>query len=133
LQVAIQLHLKADAANPAFAGVPENAMSLYQKAVAAAKKGDNKGAAEFYSQAIAAHPNFPIALSELGFLYMKLSQMDKAGETYETLLKIKPDDAAAHLNLGIVSFNKKKFDEAEMHLRKALELKSGGPTGHYYL
>jgi tetratricopeptide (TPR) repeat protein len=32
-----------------------------------------------------------------------------------------------------VQFNKKKFDEAEMHLRKALELKSGGPSGHYYL
>jgi tetratricopeptide (TPR) repeat protein len=65
--------------------------------------------------------------------YMKLNQLDKAGETYEALIKLKPEDPVAHLNLGIVDFNKKKFEEAETHLRKALELKSSGPMGHYYL
>jgi tetratricopeptide (TPR) repeat protein len=133
VQVAIQLHLKVDSSNPAFAGVPQKALSLYQKATAAATKGDNKAAVQFLSDAVAAYPNFTIALSELGFLYMKLNQMDKAGETYEALLKLKPQDASAHLNLGIVFFNKKKFEDAETHLRKALELNSTGPTGHYYL
>jgi tetratricopeptide (TPR) repeat protein len=33
----------------------------------------------------------------------------------------------------MVLFNEKKMDEAESHLRKALELNSSGPTGHYYL
>ncbi|HJT64888.1 MAG TPA: tetratricopeptide repeat protein [Pyrinomonadaceae bacterium] len=132
-QVVVELHFKADASNPAFAGVPQNALNLYQKGTAAAQKGDNKAAAEFFSQAVAAHPAFALALSELAFQYMKLNQMDKAGETYEALLKLKPNDAVAHLNLGIVMFNKKKFEDAEMHLRKALELNSSGPTGHYYL
>jgi tetratricopeptide (TPR) repeat protein len=59
--------------------------------------------------------------------------MDKAEETFEALLKLKPNDAAAHLNLGIVAFNKKKMEDAESHLRKALELKSAGPSAHYYL
>jgi hypothetical protein len=45
VQVAIQLHLKIDASNPAFAGVPQNALNLYDKGTAAAKKGDNKAAA----------------------------------------------------------------------------------------
>ena len=133
VQVAIQLHLKADSSNPAFAGVPQNALNLYQKATAAASKGDTKAAAQFLSDAVTAYPNFTIALSELGLLYMKLGQMDKAGETYEALIKLKPTDALAHLNLGIVLFNKKKFEDAESHLRKALELNSSGPTGHYYL
>jgi tetratricopeptide (TPR) repeat protein len=133
IQVAIQLHLKVDAANPAFAGVPQNALNLYEKGTAAAKKGDNKAAAEFFSNAVTAYPNFSVALSELGFQYMKLGQMDKAGDAYESLLKLKPTDPAAHLNLGIVLFNKKKFEDAESHLRKALELNSTGPTGHYYL
>ena len=132
-QIIVELHFKVDAANPAFAGVPSNALSLYQKGRAAAQKGDHKAAAEFLSQAVAAYPNFAIALSDLAFEYMKTNQMDKAGETYEALLKLKPNDAPAHLNLGIVMFNKKKFDDAEMHLRKALELKSSGPTAHYYL
>jgi tetratricopeptide (TPR) repeat protein len=64
---------------------------------------------------------------------MILRQWDKAGETYEALLKIKPNDTTAHLDLGIVAFNKKKFEDAESHLRKALELNSPGPSAHYYL
>jgi Tfp pilus assembly protein PilF len=132
-QVVVELHFKADASNPAFAGVPQNALSLYQKGTAAAQKGDNKAAAQFFSQAVDAYPSFAVALTDLAFQYMKLNQMDKAGETYEALLKLKPNDAVAHLNLGIVMFNKKKFEDAEMHLRKALELNNSGPTGHYYL
>jgi len=133
VQVNIQLQPKVDSSNPMFANVPDNALKLYQKGTAAAKKGDSKAAAESLSGAVAAYPNFPIALSELGMQYMLLKDMDKAGETFEALLKLKPTDAGAHLNLGVVAFNKKKMDEAESHLRKALELKSPGPTAHYYL
>jgi len=133
IQVPIQLHLKVDASNPAFAGIPEKALTLYQKGAAAARKNDNKGAVEFLNNAVAAHPNFPIALSELGSQYIILKQWDKAGETFEALLKLNPTDAAAHLNLGIALFNQKKLEDAESHLRKALELKNAGPTGHYYL
>ncbi len=133
VQVAIQLHPKIDAANPMFANVPEKALNLYQKGAAAARKGDAKAAVESLDAAVAAYPNFTIALTELGSQYLILKQMDKAGDTFETLLKLKPTDPAAHLNLGIVRFNQKKMEEAEQHLRKALELKSAGPTAHYYL
>lgn len=133
VQVAIQLYPKVDSSNPLFANVPQNALSLYQKGSAAARKGDAKAAVESLSAAVAAHPNFAIALSELGSQYLILKQWDKAGEAFEALLKLKPDDVAGHLNLGIVDFNKKKLEDAETHLRKALELKSGGPAAHYYL
>jgi tetratricopeptide (TPR) repeat protein len=133
IQVTIQMFPKADAANPLFANVPQNALSLYQKGAAAARKGDAKAAVESLSAAVAAYPNFAIALSELGSQYLILKQWDKAGEAFEGLLKLKPDDVAGHLNLGIVDFNKKKLEDAETHLRKALELKSAGPAAHYYL
>ncbi|HEX5888282.1 MAG TPA: tetratricopeptide repeat protein [Pyrinomonadaceae bacterium] len=133
VQVAIQLHLKIDASNPAFAGISEKALNLYQKGTAAVKKGDSKAAVQFFTEAIAAYPNFPMALSDLGFQYMKLNQMDKAAETYEELIKLKPADPTAHLNLGIARYNQKKFEEAETHLRKAVDLKATGPMAHYYL
>jgi len=133
VQVSIQLQPKVDSSNPLFAGVPSNALNFYQKGTVAARKGDAKAAAESFSAAVTAYPNFPIALNELGKQYMILKQWDKAGETYEALLKIKPNDAASHLDLGIVAFNKKKFEDAESHLRKALELNSAGPSAHYYL
>jgi thioredoxin-like negative regulator of GroEL len=133
VQVSIQLQPKVDSSNPLFAGVPSNALNFFQKGTAAARKGDAKAAAESFSAAVTAYPNFPIALNELGKQYMILKQWDKAGETYEALLKIKPNDTASHLDLGIVAFNKKKFEAAESHLRKALELNSAGPSAHYYL
>ena len=133
IQVNIQLRPRIDASNPAFAGVSSAALSLYQKGAAAAQKGKSKDAAEFFSQAVTAYPNFPIALSDLGLQYMKLKQMDKAAETYEALLKLKPADANAQLNLGIALFNLNKLDEAETHLREAIKLNAPGPSGHYYL
>jgi Tfp pilus assembly protein PilF len=133
VQVAIQLRPKVDSSNPLFAGVPDKALKLYQKGATAAQKGDAKAAVESLSAAVAAHPSFVLALSELSVQYLNLKQYDKASETLEALLKLKPDDAHAHLNMGIVAFNNKKMDEAESHLRKALELKSAGPSAHYYL
>jgi Flp pilus assembly protein TadD len=133
VQVTIQLQPKIDSSNPLFAGVPSNALSLYQKGMAAAKKNDSKAAAESLSAAVAAYPNFAIALSDLANQYMLLKQWDKASETYQALLKLKPNDITAHQNLGIAAYNKKSMEEAETHFRKALELKSTGPTAHYYL
>lgn len=147
LQVNVQLRAKVDASNPAFAGVPQDALDFYQKGSAAAQKGNTKGAAEFLGKAVTAYPKFSLALSELGIQYLKLGQMDKAAETFEALLKLKPDDAAGQLDLGIALYNQgiafvnqqkldeaqKKLDGAEAHLREAIKLNSPGPTAHYYL
>ena len=147
VQVTIQLRPKADTSNPAFAGVPQTALDSYQKGMAAAQKGNAKSAVEFLGKAVAAYPSFSMALSDLGLQYMKLFQWDKAAEAFEALLKLKPNDATAHLDLGIALYNisgvlqnDKKLDEsnqklgqAESHLREALKLKSTGPSAHYYL
>jgi len=133
VQVTIQLKPKISSSNPLFAGVPSNALNLYQKGMAAVKKNDSKAAVESLSAAVAAHPTFAVALSDLATQYMLMKQWDKAGETYDALIKLKPNDAAAHLNYGIVAFNQKKMENAESHLRKAIELKIAGPSAHYYL
>lgn len=147
IQVNIQLRAKVDSSNPAFTGVPRESLDFYQKGMAAAQKGNTKGAVEFLGKAVATYPNFTLALSDLGLQYMKLGQMDKAAETLEALLKLKPNDPTAHLDLGIAYYNlstslynEKKLDEsarkagqAESSLREALRLKSPGPSAHYYL
>jgi Tfp pilus assembly protein PilF len=131
--VEIMLRPKVDASNPAFANIPKAALDLYQKGIAAAQKGNAKSAVEFLSQAVSAYPNFPAALSELGAQYLRLVQMDKAGETFEALVKLKPDDPTAQLNLGIALFGQNKLDQAETHLREAIRLNNAGSTAHYYL
>ena len=145
--VTIHLRAKVSASNPAFAGVPQNALDFYQKGVAAAQKGNSKSAAEFLSKAVEAYPAFSMALSELGIQYMKLGQMEKASETFDALIKLKPNDAAAHLDFGIALYNQsvalltdkkteasiQKVGQAETQLRAAVSLNSPGPSAHYYL
>lgn len=146
-QVNIQLRPKIDAANAAFAGVPQSALDLYQKGTAAAQKGKSEDAIQFLTQAVAAHPDFALALSELGSQYLKLFKWSKAEETYQALLKLKPNDGGAHLDLGIALYNEgvdlmgqqkfedaeKKFNGSEIQLREAIRLKVPGPSPHYYL
>jgi tetratricopeptide (TPR) repeat protein len=143
----VPINLRARGAAAALAKLPKDARDSYNKGMEAAAKGENKKAAELLDKAVTIHPDFPEALSELGGQYMKLGQMDKAAQTYQNLLKLKPTDARAHLNLGIALYNlssalatEKKLDEAkakladsEVHLRESLKLNSSGPTAHYYL
>ncbi len=131
--VAVQMRLKANSSNPAFANVPQPAIDLYQKGLAAGQKGNAKNAVELLNKAVIASPGFTLALNELGIQYLKLSQWDKAAETFESLLKLRATDATTQLNLGIALFNQNKLDQAETHLREALKLKSNGPNAHYYL
>lgn len=147
IQVNIALKPKVDASNPAFAGVPKAALDLYQKGTAAAQKGDAKGAIGFLTQAVSTYPNFALALNDLGAQYVRLFQWEKAAETFDTLVKLKPNDAGAHLDLGIALYNigsvllaDKKVDEAnakfglaEVQLREAIKLNNPGPSAHYYL
>lgn len=131
--VAVQMRLKANSSNPAFANVPAPAIDLYQKGVAAAQKGNAKSAVDLLNKAVIAYPGFALALNELGIQNLKLSQWDKAAEAFESLLKLRPTDATTQLNLGIAFYNQNKLDQAETHLREALKLKSSGPSAHYYL
>lgn len=145
-QVPIYLKLNPES-NPAFAGAPRAAIDFYSKGSDAAQKGDAKKAVEFFEQALKLHPTFLMALTELGLQYIKLGQMEKAADTYRAMLKLKDNDATAHLNLGIALYNlstasltEKKTDEAsqrlgeaESHLRQAIKLNSRGPNAHYYL
>ena len=147
VQVTIQLRPKADASNPAFAGVPQTALEAYQKGTAAAQKGNSKDAVQFLNKAVAASPTFALALNDLGAQYIRLSQWDKAAETFDALLKLRPNDATAHLDMGMANYNQgmsllkenkgeeagQKMTAAESHLREALKLKSTGPSAHYYL
>jgi Flp pilus assembly protein TadD len=149
VQVNILLKPKLDASNPAFAGVPQSTLDLYQKGMAAAQKGNTKEAIELLSKAVTASPNFTPALNDLGTQYLKLNppQWDKAIEAFESLIKLKPNDSTAHLDLGIALYNvggaalaDKKAEEAnqklglaEAQFREAIKLHDAGPNAHYYL
>src|ERR1043166_307806 len=146
-QVNILLRPKIDANNAAFAGVPKAALEAYQKAVAAAQKNDSKAALQFLTEAVAAKPDFVLALNDLGTLYQKQFQWSKAAETFAALVKVTPKDPNAQTSLGIALYHEgdelmrqKKYEEAEelfnaceAVLRESIKLKSPAPVPHYYI
>lgn len=119
--------------NAALTGVPEAARGLYLKALEAAAANDNRKAVELLKAALYHHPNFPLALNELGVQCLKLGQPDKAAEALRSALRLVPDSVTARLNYGIALLNKKEFAEAEVQLRQVLKKNYASPTAHMYL
>lgn len=139
VQIPVYLRLKGTGpaakgvVNAAFAGVPKPAVDSYTKANEASGKGDNKKAIELLTKAVEIHPQFALALSELGVQYLKTGQADKAAENLQASLKINPDDLRAKLNYGIALLSLKKLDEAENVLREVTKQNDALPTAHMYL
>src|SRR5215204_3373134 len=113
--------------------LPPAAVEAYRKGQQADREGNIKKAIDQFNAALTIHPNFTLALSDLGSLYVKSKDMTKAAETFTTLIKIAPRDVNAQLNLGIALFNLKNVPAAEIHLRAALKLNDKLAPAHYYL
>jgi Tfp pilus assembly protein PilF len=116
--VPVYLRLKPEA-NPALAGVPKAALDLFQKALEAERKGENDKAMSLLSEAIAQYAQFGLAHEELGMLYYRARDIEKALDELKIAEKAVPDDPQLQMNYGMVLNEKKDYAEAERHLRRA--------------
>ena len=119
--------------NAALANVSPRARELYLKALEAARVGESLKAVELLKAALSHHPDFAIALNELGVQYLKLGQPGEAVKALQRTLRLVPDNFTARLNYGIALLNKREFAAAETQLRQALDKNSAAPTAHMYL
>lgn len=137
VQVALQLKRavasKSGVVNAALADVPEQARVAYQQAMESVRAGDNRQAIGYLKDAITVYPAFPLALNELGVLYLKLNQPEKAAEAFRDALKLTPDDVSLRINYGAALLEAHQFSEAETELRAALARHDNGWAGHMYL
>ncbi|MFY0631582.1 MAG: tetratricopeptide repeat protein [Flavobacteriaceae bacterium] len=74
-------------------------------------------------EARAAFPEDMTLLLTEADLYIKLEKMDKFGELMEVAVKKDPNNPILYYNLGVVSYNQQKLDDAKKYYLKALELK----------
>jgi tetratricopeptide (TPR) repeat protein len=130
--VPIYLRLKPES-NPALAGVPKPALDLFSKALEAERKGDNAKAASLLADALTQYPQFGLAHGELGMLYFKTGQVDKAVEELKAAQKAVPDDPQVQMNYGVVLLEKKDYAEAEKQLRRAAKKMDKSAQLHMYL
>ena len=115
------------------ADVPKPAAELYLKALEAARKKETERAVELLKGALEFYPDFRLALSEMGALYLRLKQPEKAAEPLRAALKLAPDDYPTLLNYGIALYDRKEFAGAEAQFRKAAQRNNASPTVHFYL
>jgi Tfp pilus assembly protein PilF len=119
--------------NAALAGVPKPAADLYHRGVEAARKNETARAVDLLRQAVAQHSNFPLALSELGVIYLKIKQPEKAAEALSSSLKLAPEDHGTLLAYGRALLDLRRPAEAEEQFRKALKKNAASPWARLYL
>lgn len=91
-------------------------------------------AAAMYEQALplAKDKNVPVVLGKLADSYQHARQFDKAGEDYQKLLELTPNDANAHNNLGSMYADMGKTEQAQAEFQKAAELDPPNAGRFYY-
>ena len=119
--------------NAADAGIPKHAEELFKKASELEKAKDYRGAIEQLKLAVAEYPAYLSALSEMGVLYLKLNEPDKADEALQAALKIKPDAYVPLVSRGVALFRLERLKDAEPVLRDAIKAKADSALAYYYL
>lgn len=102
--------------------VPQAARERYEKALEASAAGDHKRAVKELKAALELHPQFPLALNELGAQSMRLGQLGDAADAFAAAVKLAPEEPVLRINYGILLIRQKKYAEAEAQLARAVEL-----------
>jgi tetratricopeptide (TPR) repeat protein len=63
-------------------------------------------------------------------LLKELNRYEEAEKEYKEALRINPDDALAHYNLGVLLYELKRYDEAEKEYREALRINPDYAEAH---
>jgi len=124
---------KTGIVNAKLADIPESALEQAKKAFAALEKNDTKLAIEKLNEAVKLYPQFAEAYSELGSLYLRIGELNKAEEALRKTLQLNEKNPIAQLNYGIVLLNQRKMYEAEKELEKAVLADENAATPHMYL
>jgi tetratricopeptide (TPR) repeat protein len=104
------------------AAVPREARELYERALASARDGERPRAVEELKSALKIHPEFPLALNELGVQYMALGQVGRAADALRSAVALAPVEPALRVNYGIILIRQKKYAEAEAELGRGVAL-----------
>lgn len=138
----VQVYLRAKRSSSAtktgvldasLAALPAKAVEHYRQARELNAQGNSQQAIEQLKLAVAVHPQFGLALNELGVQYLKTGQLDKGAEVLKNAVSISPDAFEPRLNYGVVLLNQRKYAEAEEQLKEALKKNDASITGHLYL
>ena len=95
-----------------------------------AQKGRFEKAAQHYSEALRAKPDYWTAQNNLGLAMDRMGRLAEALDHYDKALQLKPDYDDAHNNIGSTLAKLGRWDEARDHFRQAVQISPHNATAH---
>jgi tetratricopeptide (TPR) repeat protein len=111
--------------------VPTEAVSVYNNALDLSNRGDFMPALNEYTRAISIHPKFIEAYNNMGEIYSKMGDSDRAITSYLQALTIERNYRVL-LNLGVEYYNRGQITSALAHFNESLAHKDDFLEGHFY-
>lgn len=117
---------------------PEDPIALHNLGNIARRRGDDRGAIDYYGRAVAADPGYLLAHYHLGQVLERLERFEPAYRAYERVLQIEPadgedllaaDDALYHL--AVIDLRMGAVERAAAYLAQVIEADPGHPTAHH--
>lgn len=105
-------------------------VKLFNQGQNAHEKGDFKKALEFYEKALEGYPEFPEAEYQKGAALQSLGKDKDAETSYRRAIELKEDWVLPMANLGELLVKLNKYAEAEMLLKKVIQLDSQNSKAH---
>jgi tetratricopeptide (TPR) repeat protein len=92
------------------------------------QQGNLEGAEKHFRQVVLSDSKNVHGLNLLGMVCVNTGRHEEAVKLISLALKIKPDDAQAHGNLGLAYQRMANLELAEHHFRKSIEIDASKPT-----
>jgi len=105
----------------------------FQQGLSAQSKGQRARAVECYQRALAADPDRPEVLNNLGVLSLEQNRFDEARALFSRAIVQSPAYARAHLNLAGALWGLGRRDEALAEARQAVAMDSTSVAAHLTL
>jgi tetratricopeptide (TPR) repeat protein len=112
---------------------PEDARGYLNLGKEYARHQQYKEAIESYRRAITIEPGLDEAYSALGAAYFDQKNFSAALPWMEQRVKMAPDDSLRHFDLGNVFFQLKRYDDAVLSYRKAIDNSYSFQEAYYSL
>lgn len=107
---------------------PNDASVLNALGLAHAEAQEHEAAAEAFSAAVAASPQFTPAWYNKGAAEEALGRLDHARASYEQAMALQPDNVGALAGLATIAARRAQYDRAREYAERALKIAPGLPS-----
>ncbi|MBP7736808.1 MAG: tetratricopeptide repeat protein [Spirochaetes bacterium] len=111
--------------------VPREIVTMYNNALELSNHGNLDAALREYRRAIDAYPDFVAAYNNIGEIYTRMGDSEKAILSYLEALKIEKHYRVL-LNLGVEHYNRKNYDQALKYFMESIKQEPYFLEGNYY-